>query len=104
MLFLYKIKKRVYRDKCLIQKLIETSVARITSALGTLVFNFVFAKFLNITDFWYFMLAYFILVGLVFLARFGMPVAIVRFAGIMFSDSKFVSTSKKEYNRSIYKA
>jgi len=89
-----KIKTRIIKDKNLILKLIKTAFSRCVSAFGTLVFNFALAKCLNVTDFGHFMLAYSILVGLGFFARWGMPTAIIRFAGIMFADNEFGQIKK----------
>ncbi len=75
-------------DSAIIKKLLLTASSRGLSAGGTFLFNFVLAKKLDIDSFGYFMLAYSILIGLSFFARVGMPLAILRFGGILFSDGQ----------------
>lgn len=79
---------RLKNDKELILKLILTGSSRGLAAIGTFVFNFVLAQYLGIDDFGYFMLGYTILLGLGFLVRFGMGTAILRFAGIMYTNDE----------------
>jgi O-antigen/teichoic acid export membrane protein len=93
-IIILKIKNQIKNDKFLIKKLIFTFISRGISSFGTFIFNFVLAKFLNVSDFGHFMLAYSILVGLGFFARFGMSSAIMRFAAIMF-DGKQLGKIKK---------
>lgn len=76
------------RDSDMIKKLVFTASSRGLSAGGTFLFNFVLAKKLDIDSFGYFMLAYSILIGLSFFAKAGMPLAILRFVGILFSDGQ----------------
>ncbi len=88
------IKGKLKNDKKIVLKLISTSFTRGLAAIGTFVFNFVLAKYLGVSDFGYFMLAYSILIGLGFLVRFGMPIAILRFAGIMYAEKEFGKIKK----------
>lgn len=94
MAYIQRIKKRIIKDKSLIIKLFSTAITRGLSAVGTFIFNFALAKFLNVSDFGYFMLAYTILVGLGFFVRFGMTFAIMRFASIMFAEGAFGKIKK----------
>lgn len=89
-----KIRNRAKEDKFIIIKLLRTSMARAISALGTFVFNFTLARYLGISDYGNFMLAYSIIVGLGFLVQFGMPNAIMRFASIMYVENKFGQIKK----------
>ena len=89
-----KLTNRIKKDKYLIVKLIRTAAARGISAFGTFIFNFVLAKYLGVSDFGNFMLAYSLLVGLGFFVRFGMTAAIMRFAAIMFASEQFGQIKK----------
>lgn len=83
-----RVLKKFKEDKYYLEKIIRTSLTRGLAAIGTFLFNFVLAKYLGVTDFGHFMLAYTILVVLGIIVRFGMPPAIIRFAGIMVSGFK----------------
>lgn len=85
---LSKIKSYFNKDLKMIKKLLFTASSRGIAAGGTFLFNFILAKNLNIDSFGYFMLAYSILIGLSFFSRAGMPFAIMRFAGILFSENQ----------------
>lgn len=84
-----KLKSFLAKDKELILKIIQTSVARFIAAFGTLAFNFVLARFLGVSEYGSFMLAYSILIGLAMLANFGAGAATLRFASIMYQNNDY---------------
>lgn len=86
---LNKLLSKIKNDKQIIIKLMQTAFTRAVSAFGTFVFNFVLARYLGATELGNFMIAYSLLIGLGFFARFGLSSAIMRFAAIMYSEKQF---------------
>lgn len=95
------LKQKLINDQKIIKKLISTTITRGLAAVGTFVFNFVLAKYLDVSSFGYFMLAYSILIGLGFIVKIGMPFAIMRFAGIMSVNKEFGKIKKLRKDVSI---
>lgn len=84
-----KARSFLAKDKELIVKIVQTSVARFIAAFGTLAFNFVLARFLGVSEYGSFMLAYSILIGLATFANFGAGAATLRFAAIMYQNNDY---------------
>lgn|GEM_PF-3522165 len=77
------------RDYGLLQKLLLTAISRGLAAIGTLVFNFVLARYMGANDYGQFMLSYTMLTGFSIMSRFGMPMAVLRFASILYANSSY---------------
>jgi len=93
--------QRLKEDSVLIKKLLLTALSRGLAAVGTMLFNFVLARYMGATEYGYFMLAYAILIGFTVFARFGMPIAVLRFAGILVDQGAF--SHLRDFRRRIMK-
>lgn len=76
------------RDSGFLKKLLLTAINRGLAAVGTMAFNFVLARYMGASDYGHFMLAYTLLTGFSIMSRFGIPMAVLRFASILYADSK----------------
>ncbi len=84
-----KVLRQIINDKVFIKRIFSTALTRALAALGTLFLNFVLARRLGISYFGDFRLAYSILIGLSFLAKFGTQDAALRFSGVFIKNHRF---------------
>ena len=83
-----KVQSFFIKDKAILFKIFLTIISRGVAAIGTFLFDFILAKSLGVDDFGNFMMAFTLLIGFSFLARFGLPFGILRFSGVFYENNK----------------